>query len=140
MEKAEIYRLVTQVQKLGPEGLKRAEKRLREAMEEMEKPVPHAVLSAFPIPNVNSLRWKTVPSVQEPGIGRCATVEDADPIIQEHLASDGAELPFFVQYDHVQVRSICLHDFHSSYPYRQSMFTTVSAILTLNTVPRHLRP
>lgn len=138
-EKAEIDRLVTQVQKLGTEGLKRAATCLREAIQEIEKPVPDAVLTGFPIPNTSHMRWETVRSVQEPGIGRRATVEDADPTIQEHLASDGEELPFFVQYDHVQVRYICLHDFHSSYLYNESTLATVSMVLTLNRVPDHLR-
>ena len=107
LEKEEKARIEAQREKLGQEGLAQAQKILDEAKKEHEKPIPTEVLTSFPVPDVKSISWVPVQSVQEPGRAPSrapasgATSGNAD--LHRHVTSDGADLPFFVQYDHVQV-------------------------------------
>lgn len=101
----EETRIAKQVEALGPDGLKRAEKTLEEAKAEHDRPIPTDVLNKFPIPDVKSISWIPVHSVQQPGKGR-KVVASSDPDLAKHIEADGSQLPFFVQYDHVEVRGI----------------------------------
>lgn len=102
LEEDETARIAAQVEKLGPEGLKDAEKLLEEAKAEHDKPIPTEILTAFPIPDVKSISWIPVQSLQETGKGRQSTPSKATPLA-DFIKSDGQDLPFFVQYDHVEV-------------------------------------
>lgn len=107
MEKDEKARLAEQVKKLGPVGLEEAARKLEEAKVEHSKPIPTDVLSSFPVPDVKSIFWIPVQSVQEPGKGRTVNsrYESTNGTLQRYIESDGRPLPFFVQYDHVEVRT-----------------------------------
>ena|SRR6266545_2056262 len=107
LEKDEKARLAEQVKKLGPEGLEEAVKRLEEAKAEHSKPIPTDVLSSFPVPDVKSIFWIPVQSVQEPGKGRQlnSKYKSTNGALQKYIESDGRPLPFFIQYDHVEVRT-----------------------------------
>jgi hypothetical protein len=104
LEKTEKARIADQVEKLGPEGLKEAERRLEAAKAENSKPIPTDILTSFPIPDVKSIFWLPVQSVQEPGKGRKANPHgtSTDGELQKHIESDRKALPFFVEYDHVE--------------------------------------
>ena len=91
------------MQKLGPLGLERAEKELQEAKAQHDRPIPTDILTSFPLPNVKSIVWIPVLSVQEPGLGRPRRFEPVQSALSRYIASDHEALPFFVQYDHVQV-------------------------------------
>ena len=108
LERDEKARLAEQVKKLGPEGLEEAVKKLEEAKGEHSKPIPTDVLSSFPIPDVKSIFWIPVQSVQEPGKGRKVNsrYKSTNGTLQKYIESDGRPLPFFVQYDHVEVRTV----------------------------------
>lgn len=82
-----------------------AEKRLEEAKAEHSKPIPTDVLTSFPVPDVKSISWIPVQSVQEPGKGRTVAprFKPSTSALQKHIESDGETLPFFVEYDHVEV-------------------------------------
>lgn len=101
LERDEKARIAAQVEDLGPEGLKQAEKELDEANAENEKPIPKEILTSFPLPDIKNISWISVQSVQEKGRGR--TTANVGSSLAKHIASDGTELAFFVQYDHVQV-------------------------------------
>jgi Zn-dependent M16 (insulinase) family peptidase len=105
LEKDEKARTTDQVTKLGPEGLKKVAKELTEAMAENNRPIPPEVLNEFPVPDVKSISWINVQSVQQPGHGRPPPSKQtsASAALADHLDKDGEPLPFFVQYDHVQV-------------------------------------
>jgi Zn-dependent M16 (insulinase) family peptidase len=104
LEKEEKSRIAAQVKKLGPKGLKDAEKVLQEAKVEHARPIPTDILTSFPVPDVKSISWLQVQSLQERGNGRNHTGRhDVKSDLVKHIQSDGPELPFFVQYDHVQV-------------------------------------
>ena len=106
LENEEKKRVDAQIKKLGSEGLKKAEKELEEAKAEHDTPIPSEILKQFKIPDVKSIAWIPVKSVQQQGKGRePSTVATTNPDLAKHINADGQELPFFVQYDDVEVRS-----------------------------------
>ncbi|GLB36235.1 putative insulinase (Peptidase family M16) [Lyophyllum shimeji] len=124
LEKDERVRIAKQQKELGPEGLKRAEAELEAAKAEHDRPIPTEVLTSFPVPDVKSISWIPVQSVQEVGAGRSApNVAQASPELAERITTDGQPLPFFVEYDHVE-----------------SDFVSVHAVMSLAKLPNHLRP
>jgi hypothetical protein len=102
LEKDEIARIKAQVERLGPEGLKKAEAEVQEAKAEHDRPIPTDILNNFPVPDVNAISWIPVQSLLESGRGQSSPLK-SDSALSEHIASDGPPLSFFVQYDHVQV-------------------------------------
>ena len=104
LETAEKARIAAQVKKLGPKGLVKVTKELDAAKAEHDKPIPTEILTAFPVPDVKSISWIPVQSVQERGKGRTPAKQVASSELSKHIESDGSPLPFFVEYDHVKVR------------------------------------
>jgi Zn-dependent M16 (insulinase) family peptidase len=104
LESDEKARVAAQVARLGADGLKNAKKVLEEAKEEHEKPIPTELLLDFAVPSVKSIAFIPVQSLQEQGRGRAASMKaiESEPLTA-HIQSDGSPLPFFVQYDHVEV-------------------------------------
>jgi Zn-dependent M16 (insulinase) family peptidase len=124
LETTEKARVATQVKALGPEGLKKAEIELEAAKAEHDRPIPTEVLTSFPVPDVKSISWIPVESVQEPGKGRQVPYPpSSSSSLLKHVAADGEQLPFFIQYDHVESDFVSLH-----------------AILSLSSLPDRLRP
>lgn len=108
LEEDEKVRIAKQKEALGPEGLKKMEQELDAAKKEHDKEIPTEILKSFPVPSVKSIAWIPVQSLQEVGTssGRHRTVEQKDNAdLTRHIQSDGPPLPFFVQYDHVEVCS-----------------------------------
>ncbi|KAI6005289.1 Metalloenzyme, LuxS/M16 peptidase-like protein [Pisolithus orientalis] len=121
LERDEKARLAVQVEKLGPEGLAQAKKDLEAAKEEHEKPIPKDVLTSFPVPDVKSISWIPVESVQE--TSESFDVTRTQSSLAKHIESDGSPLPMFIQYDHVK-----------------SDFVSIHAYFSLANVPDRLRP
>ena len=105
IEKEEKARIEKQKAILGPEGLAQKAKELEEAKAEHEKPIPVDVLKSFPVPDVKSISWIPVQSVQQAGTGRKSQTPAVANDLSRHVSGDGPPLPFFVQYDHVKVRA-----------------------------------
>lgn len=104
IETIEKARLAAQVEKLGPEGLAKAEQELEAAKAEHELPIPKEILTSFPVPDVKSISWIPVKSVQESGKGRSVTSRlSLRSDLEKHIESDGEPLSMFMQYDHVNV-------------------------------------
>ncbi|KAI0931998.1 hypothetical protein AcV7_000767 [Taiwanofungus camphoratus] len=124
LEKEEKARIAAQKKRLGVKGLAQAEKILEEAKKEHEREIPKEILTSFPVPDVKSISWIPVQSLQETGKGRKRTAGQAgNAQLAKHIESDGDVPPFFVQYDHVQ-----------------SDFVTIHAYLSLSCLPDRLRP
>jgi hypothetical protein len=104
LENDETKRIAEQVDRLGTEGLKKAEKVLADAKAEHDHPIPPDLLTQFPIPSVKSISWIPVQSLQQPGTGRAARAITTPSELAKRIEADGSPLPFFVQYDHVEVR------------------------------------
>lgn len=115
LEKGEKARIEAQKERLGPDGLAKAEKELEEAKKEHDVEIPSEILRGFPVPDVKSIAWIPVQSLQEAGVGRTSRLgQTGNAPLSRHIESDGSKLPFFVQYDHVQVRvynHLCLSMF-----------------------------
>lgn len=111
LEESEKARIANQVEKLGPKGLKEVEQKLETAKENQSKPIPTDTLTSFPVPDAKSIFRIPVQSVQEPGMGRKANlhVVPTNGELLKHIESDGMPLPFFVEYDHVEVYKLYLH-------------------------------
>ena len=106
LEKDEKARIAAQVERLGPEGLKKAGGELEAAKAEHERVVPTEIITSFPLPDVKSISWLSVQSVQEPGMGRkLVHLASENSPLSKYIDSDGKPLPFFVEYDHVEVCS-----------------------------------
>lgn len=104
LETEEKARIAAQRDSLGPDGLAKREKLLNDAKAEHDKEIPPEVLKSFPVPDVKSISWIPVQSVQQAGQGRTGRTDQAkNQELVQHINADGTELPFFVQYDHVQV-------------------------------------
>ncbi|CAE6445118.1 unnamed protein product [Rhizoctonia solani] len=121
LETGEKARIEEQRKRLGPEGLAKLEEELNRAKAEHERPIPQEILTGFPVPDVKSISWIPVQSARnDPFAAEVGKVESG---LQDHLDKDPVELPYFVQYDHIQ-----------------SDFVTVSAYLSTTSLPDHLRP
>lgn len=103
LEKEEKARIAKQKADLGHEGLAQKAKELEEAKAEHERPIPTEVLKAFPVPDVKSISWIPVQSVQQAGTGRPNRTPAVGNDVSKHVSADGPPPPFFVQYDHVKV-------------------------------------
>lgn len=104
LETIEKARLAAQVEKLGPGGLAKAGQELEAAKAEHELPIPKEILTSFPVPDVKSISWIPVKSVQELGKGRSgASRPSLRSDLEKYIENDGEPLSMFVQYDHVKV-------------------------------------
>ncbi|THH28068.1 hypothetical protein EUX98_g6115 [Antrodiella citrinella] len=125
LEKDEKARVAKQKESLGPEGLAKVEKELEAAKKDHDQEIPTKVLLNFPVPDVKSIAWIPVQSLQQPGkgSGRAAPKQVDNEALEKHIAADGSPSSFFVQYDHVQ-----------------SDFVSVHAYFSLAKLPDRLRP
>jgi Zn-dependent M16 (insulinase) family peptidase len=105
LEKEEKARIAKQKAALGPQGLAQKAKELEDAKAEHEKPIPTEVLKSFPVPDVKSISWIPVQSVQQVGMGRQPRTPALENDVHRHVSMDGPPPTFFVQYDHVKVCS-----------------------------------
>ncbi|KAL6304310.1 Metalloenzyme, LuxS/M16 peptidase-like protein [Sparassis latifolia] len=126
LEKTEKVRIAAQKKMLGPEGLAKAEKVLQDAKKEHDKEIPKEILTSFPVPDVKSISWIPVQSLQEVGKGRArkrTAHQGGNTELAKRVEKDGEAVPFFVQYDHVQ-----------------SDFVTINAYFSLTNLSHRLRP
>lgn len=109
LEKDEKARIEEQKKRLGPDGLAQAEKELEEAKSEHEKEIPTDILKGFPVPDVKSISWIPVQSLQQAGTGRKSRSDQTDnDALLRYVEADGSKLPFFIQYDHVEASNSAL--------------------------------
>ncbi|BGP04467.1 hypothetical protein JCM10049v2_000268 [Rhodotorula toruloides] len=85
--------------KFGEKGLAELQKKIEEAQAENDKPVPPEIIRQFPVPDVNGIEWIKVESARSGGVASAA--DKPKNRVQEHVDADGAQLPLFVQYDHI---------------------------------------
>lgn len=106
LETEEKARIEAQRKQLGPEGLAKLEKELKEAKAQHDRPIPEEILTSFPVPDVSSISWIPVQSARNDPFAKGSTssvIANAAPSLQKHLESDPAPLPYFIQFDQVQV-------------------------------------
>ncbi|KDQ20880.1 hypothetical protein BOTBODRAFT_26896 [Botryobasidium botryosum FD-172 SS1] len=123
LEAEEKARIAKQSERLGPEGLVRLEKELEAAKKENDAPIPAEVLIKFPVPDIKSISWIPVQSVRNDSDKSLVRLTEELEELAKHLAGDAADLPYFVQFDHVK-----------------SEFVSVTAYLSTASLPDRLRP
>ncbi|KAK9896120.1 zinc metalloprotease [Cystobasidium minutum MCA 4210] len=90
-------RLADRQKTLGEEGLERLQNQLDEARRENDTEAPPEFISNFKIPDVESIRWINVESAAA-GLN----TKHFSNEVQKHVQHDTADLPFFLQFEHVQ--------------------------------------
>lgn len=83
---------------LGEAGLKKLADKIEQAQKENDRDIPPEMLKDFKIPDVAGIRWIDVASA---GAGtNKGSFGDND--VQKHLEKDTTDLPYFIQFEHVQ--------------------------------------
>lgn len=98
----EENRIEKQREDLGEEKLDQLEKKLKDAMEKNDMPIPTELLEGFKIPSVSTIKFMNVITARN-------NDKDLANEVQEHVnKDDSADIPLFIQYDHVKSRFIKL--------------------------------
>ncbi|CED82231.1 cytoplasm protein [Phaffia rhodozyma] len=117
VETAEKERIKQQRKDLGEDGLRQKGEELKAAKAANDREIPKEILESFQIPNVNSISWIPVETAVNDGkVSKKGQV-------QECIAFDGENLPFFIHFSHLQ-----------------SNFLTLNVYLSTADLPADLRP
>jgi len=100
IEAEEKARVAANVARLGEEGLAKLAKKLEEAQAANDRPIPDGLIESFPLPDVRGIDWIEVESGKATGVSKAGAAELANKV-QAHLDHDGAELPLFTHFDHI---------------------------------------
>ncbi|KAI5480305.1 zinc metalloprotease [Pseudohyphozyma bogoriensis] len=95
----ENARVAETVKRLGSDGLAECVKKVEDAQKENDKPIPDEIIKKFKVPDVRGIDWIKVDSARSKGV---ATDVKKENRAQQAVDADGAELPLFVQFDHIQ--------------------------------------
>jgi Zn-dependent M16 (insulinase) family peptidase len=103
LEKETQERVAANRERFGEEGLKRLQQALDEAQKKNDVDIPPGFINLFKVPAVESIRWIDVQTARAKS--RVATSLPAPPTkeLQDHIDRDGAELPYFLQFDRESV-------------------------------------
>jgi hypothetical protein len=102
IEETESARIAAQRDKLGSDGLAKLEKEVEAAKEANDQPIPSEMLSSFPLPDLSTVPWIPVQTVQnDPANGGVYAPKPSDT--ERFVREDKTELPYFVEFDHVKV-------------------------------------
>lgn len=94
-------RLEATQKKYGPEGLKKLQEKLEAAQKVNDTPYPDKILSSYPIPKVESIKWIEVESARADGSLKGDLQTQMDK-------KDSTKLPYFIQFDHVESNFLTL--------------------------------
>ncbi|CDS09692.1 hypothetical protein LRAMOSA02369 [Lichtheimia ramosa] len=118
LSEEEKKRIEKQRNDLGEEKLKELQSKLDDAMAMNDVTLPNDILENFTIPPVSSINFINVLTARNNDDGKFQNE------VQTHINKDnGAEIPLFIQYDHVQSR-----------------FIKIAAHISASSVPAHLLP
>ncbi|KAI8973781.1 Metalloenzyme, LuxS/M16 peptidase-like protein [Mycotypha africana] len=102
---------------LGEEKLEEFEKQLEEAKAKNEVPIPKEIFDNFKIPSASTIHFINVTTARN-------NDKSIANKVQDHVNADThADVPFFIQYDHVKSR-----------------FVKLSVYLSSSSIPSHLLP
>ncbi|KAF9431276.1 hypothetical protein BGZ94_003591 [Podila epigama] len=113
----ERKRIEEQKTRLGGKKLEELEKELEKHRAQNDIPVPAEIFDNFPIPDVKSIEMIKVVT------GRSQPKKNLDNEVQRHLDSDAADVPYFVEFDHIH-----------------SEFVEFTLFFTSTDLPARLRP
>ncbi|KAG0267634.1 hypothetical protein DFQ27_008537 [Actinomortierella ambigua] len=113
----EEKRVAEQRERLGEAKLAELERNLEKHRAQNDIPVPVEIFDNFPIPNVKDIEMIEVVS------GRSANGGAFNNEVQKHLDKDHAEVPYFIEFDHIH-----------------SEFVELSLLMLTTDLAPHLRP
>ncbi|KAF9963915.1 hypothetical protein BGZ65_006325 [Modicella reniformis] len=113
----ETKRIEEQRERLGPENLKELEEGLQKYKEQNQIPIPTEIFDNFHIPDVKGIEMIKVVT------GRSQPDAKFDNEIQKHLDKDPANIPYFIEYEHIK-----------------SEFVEFMLLFTSTDLPSRLRP
>lgn len=94
----EKARVKAQQEKLGEEGLKRLEEKLKHAQDENNKPIPDSLLEKFPIPGTKSIHFISTETARS---GAARKIGKLDNTAQRIIDKDDKDFPLFMHFEHI---------------------------------------
>ena len=120
LQKNEIARIEAQREKLGKEGLANMKRKLEQAQEENDKPIPQDVIRKFKIPRIDNIKFiDTVNAVYQPR----SSPNHGRNEIEKYLDSDTSDHPINLVFSHTSTQ-----------------FVTVALYITTKDIPGDLLP
>ena len=120
LEKNEIARIEAQKAKLGKEGLANMKRKLEQAQEENDKPIPQELIRKFKIPRIDDIKFiDTVNAVYNPRSSPRTNRNE----IERYLDLDPSDHPINLVFSHTSTQ-----------------FVTVTLYITTRDIPRDLLP
>lgn len=117
----EALRIKEQVEKLGPEGLKRCTDQLDAAKAENDREIPHEDLAKFQVPSTDSIHFVNTPSAR---VGPARDIGPRpDSRYQPIIEKDTHHMPLFMDFEHIS-----------------SNFARISLLISAEALPVELRP
>lgn len=120
LEQNELTRLEIQRKKYGQEGLANLKRKLEQAQEENDIPIPPDLIRKFKIPKIDNIKFiNTINAVYRPVSSHTQNRNE----IERYLDSDPSDHPLNLVFSHTT-----------------SQFVTVSLYITTKGIPGHLLP
>jgi Zn-dependent M16 (insulinase) family peptidase len=121
LEENELKRVEAQVAKLGPKGLADKKRKLEQAQEENDKPIPQELIRKFKVPKISDIKFiETVNAVYIPVSGRRPPHRNE---IERVLDADASDHPLNLVFSHTTTQ-----------------FVTVTMYITTKDLPAELLP
>ncbi|BDD56456.1 hypothetical protein MPDQ_006399 [Monascus purpureus] len=120
LKKDEEARVAAQKKGLGAEGLKKLAERLEKAKAENDKEIPKQMLEEHKIPGVESIHFIETTTARS---GAALKAGHPEHRVQKLVDSDDSGKPLFIHFEHIQ-----------------SSFVQLSVLVSVESVPVHLRP
>jgi Zn-dependent M16 (insulinase) family peptidase len=99
LEKETQDRLAANRERFGEEGLERLQQALDEAQRKNDVEIPPEFIDRFKVPPTNSIRWIKVQTARAKSKVAAGYVPVVTKELQDRIDRDGAELPYFLQFD-----------------------------------------
>jgi Zn-dependent M16 (insulinase) family peptidase len=121
LEKNEIARIKAQRKRLGEEGLKKMKRKLEQAQEENDKPIPKDLIRKFKVPKIENIKFiDTINAVYQ---RRSSPSHRERNEIERYLDTDPSDYPINLVFSHTSTQ-----------------FVTVALYITTKDIPGELLP
>jgi Zn-dependent M16 (insulinase) family peptidase len=94
----EVARVKAQQEKFGEDGLKTLEKKLKEAQDENDKPIPEEIIAGVKVPSTESIHFFETTTARS---GLAKKLGTLDNKVQKIIDKDENGLPLFIHFEHI---------------------------------------
>jgi Zn-dependent M16 (insulinase) family peptidase len=98
MKAEEVARVKAQQEKFGGEGLKKLERKLKEAQDENDKPIPEDIIASVKVPSTESIHFFETTTARS---GLAKKLGTSDNKVQKIVDKDENGLPLFIHFEHI---------------------------------------